>query len=205
MITEPVVLGVYGTSNSGKTTLFIELVSWITSKGFKVATIKKTNKAIQLDTPGKDTYQHGKAGASISVFSSEIETTGIIQKRISEIEIIDYLKRLDKFEVIIIEGSNGKDVDKIRMDSHCQLRENTIFTYNKDSEKIKEYLTNEIEKRKKEMKYKTILKVNGKKIGLSEFPNEFIQKTLIGMISCLKGVNSIEKLELSLDLIEKDD
>ena len=113
MITEPVILGVYGTSNSGKTTLFIDLVSWLTSKRFKVATIKKTNKAIQLDAPGKDTYQHGKAGASISVFSSEIETTGIIQKRINEIEIIDYLKRLDRFDVILIEGSNFKDVDKI--------------------------------------------------------------------------------------------
>jgi len=200
-----VILGIYGTSNSGKTTLFIDLISWLTSKEYKVATIKKTNKAIQLDIPGKDTYQHGKAGASITVFSSEIETTGILQKQISESEIIDYLKRLDKFDVILIEGSNAKDVNKIRMDDQCPLRDNTFFTYNKDNQKVKEYLLNELDQRKKEMKYQTLLKVNGKKIGLSEFPNEFIQSTLIGMISCLKGVNSVEKLELTLDLIKKDD
>jgi len=205
MIKDPVILGVYGTSNSGKTTLIIDLVSWLTSKEFKVATVKKTNKPIQLDTPGKDTYLHGKAGASIAVFSSEIETTGIIQKRISEIEIIDHLKKLDEYDVILIEGTNEKDVAKIRMDSQCPLRDSTIFTYNKDKQKVKEYLINELHRRKKEMKYKTTLKVNGKKIGLSEFPGEFIQNTILGMISSLKGVKSVETLELSLDLIEKED
>ena len=91
------------------------------------------------------------------------------------------------------------------MDDQCPLRDNTIFTYNKDNQKIKEYLLNKLNRRKKYMKYNTTLKVNGKKVGLSEFPNEFIQNTLIGMISCLKGVNSVETLELTLDLIEKDD
>ncbi|RLF59542.1 MAG: molybdopterin-guanine dinucleotide biosynthesis protein B [Thermoplasmata archaeon] len=203
VIKNTVILGVYGTSNSGKTTLIIDLVYWLTSKGFKVATVKKTNKAIQLDATGKDTFLHGKAGASITVFSSEIETTGIIQKRKSEIEIIDHLKKLDEYDVILIEGSNAKNVSKIRMDPQCQLRENTIFTYDKDNQKIKKYLINVLNMRKKEMNYKTTLKVNGKKVGLSEFPDEFIQNTILGMISSLKGVDSVETLSISLDIIEK--
>ncbi|MDG6219407.1 MAG: hypothetical protein QCI00_08195 [Candidatus Thermoplasmatota archaeon] len=33
------------------------------------------------------------------------------------------------------------------------------------------------------------LEINGKKIPLSEFPEEFIKNTLIGMLSTLKGVD----------------
>jgi hypothetical protein len=48
------------------------------------------------------------------------------------------------------------------------------------------------------MKYKTRLIVNGKIIPLTAFPNEFIQNTILGMISSLKGVREIETVELSL-------
>jgi hypothetical protein len=39
------------------------------------------------------------------------------------------------------------------------------------------------------------LKVNGKKIPLTEFPNEFIKNTLIGMIKSLKGLKSDEEIK----------
>jgi hypothetical protein len=41
------------------------------------------------------------------------------------------------------------------------------------------------------------LKINGKKIPLSEFPEEFIKNTLFGMVSTLKGVDeSIETIRI---------
>ena len=49
------------------------------------------------------------------------------------------------------------------------------------------------------MKYKTSLEVNGKDIPLTEFPDEFIQNTILGMISSLKGVKNIETVTLSLE------
>ena len=80
----PLILGSYGTSNTGKTTILEELISFLTNKGFQVASVKKTDKPIQLDTPGKDTYRHGQAGASPVVFSSEKETTLIFHHRLSD-------------------------------------------------------------------------------------------------------------------------
>ncbi len=52
------------------------------------------------------------------------------------------------------------------------------------------------------MMTKIELIINGKKIPLTEFPRDFIQNTIIGMVSTLKGVDEpIKNLSLT---IEKD-
>jgi hypothetical protein len=48
-------------------------------------------------------------------------------------------------------------------------------------------------------KYKTILTVNGKTIPLTEFPDEFIQNTILGMITSLKGVDEVKTVNLRLE------
>ena len=45
---------------------------------------------------------------------------------------------------------------------------------------------------------KVILDLNGSELPLNEFVNKIIIGTLIGMISTLKGVNTIEKLNILL-------
>jgi hypothetical protein len=45
-----------------------------------------------------------------------------------------------------------------------------------------------------------IIKVNGKKIQLTEFPTEFIQNTICGMIKSLKGVEKIKKVEITFEV-----
>ena len=42
-----------------------------------------------------------------------------------------------------------------------------------------------------------VIKVNDKKIPLSEFPAEFIKNTILGMLKTLKGVDEIEKVDIS--------
>lgn len=44
------------------------------------------------------------------------------------------------------------------------------------------------------------IKVDGKKIPLSEFPEEIISNAIVGMVKSLKGVDEFNKLEI---LIEK--
>lgn len=41
-----------------------------------------------------------------------------------------------------------------------------------------------------------IIKVNGKKIPLTEFPTKFIKNTIKGMLKSLKGVDEIEEVEI---------
>ena len=49
---EPVVIGFYGYSKSGKTKLITELISYNTKQNYKIACIKQTNKSYDVDKNG---------------------------------------------------------------------------------------------------------------------------------------------------------
>ena len=146
---KPVVLGFYGTSNTGKTTAIIDLITLLRLKGFTVATIKKTAHYIMLDTPGKDTYRHGQAGACPVVLSSSAETTFIVNKPLTEQQIINHLTSLSDVDIILIEGCSDDAIKKVKMDDDVETRKNTIFSYQMDKENIKNYVLDELGRRKK--------------------------------------------------------
>jgi molybdopterin-guanine dinucleotide biosynthesis protein B len=50
-------------SGAGKTTLVEALVSLLVASGARVAVIKHAHHAFDVDTPGKDSWRHRKAGA----------------------------------------------------------------------------------------------------------------------------------------------
>ena len=58
-------LHVVGRKNSGKTTLIVELIRELTSRGCRVGTIKHTHHHHEFDVPGKDSFRHREAGAAI--------------------------------------------------------------------------------------------------------------------------------------------
>jgi molybdopterin-guanine dinucleotide biosynthesis protein B len=64
------VLGVTGWSGSGKTALLIRLIPVLVARGLHVATLKHAHHAFDVDQPGKDSYEHRKAGASEVIISS---------------------------------------------------------------------------------------------------------------------------------------
>jgi molybdopterin-guanine dinucleotide biosynthesis protein MobB len=55
---------IVGRKNSGKTTLVCDLVTELSRRGLKVATVKHTHHHHELDTPGKDSHRHREAGAA---------------------------------------------------------------------------------------------------------------------------------------------
>jgi molybdopterin-guanine dinucleotide biosynthesis protein B len=64
------ILSVVGFSGSGKTTYIERLIPALTSHGLRVGTIKHDLHGFDLDTPGKDTWRHRRAGAAVTVISS---------------------------------------------------------------------------------------------------------------------------------------
>jgi len=59
------VLGFYGNSNCGKTTLIERLVAKYSGRGLSVAVIKHTaHRGFELDSEGTDSWRHEKAGAT---------------------------------------------------------------------------------------------------------------------------------------------
>ncbi|MAX63159.1 MAG: molybdopterin-guanine dinucleotide biosynthesis protein B, partial [Rhodospirillaceae bacterium] len=63
-------LGIAGYSGSGKTTLVTKLIPALTARGLRVSTIKHAHHNFDVDTPGKDSYQHRHAGATEVLISS---------------------------------------------------------------------------------------------------------------------------------------
>lgn len=59
------ILGFYGHSNSGKTTLIEKLVAKYKSRGLTVAVVKHTaHRGFELDSEGTDSWRHARAGAA---------------------------------------------------------------------------------------------------------------------------------------------
>ena len=48
--------------------------------------------------------------------------------------------------------------------------------------------------------HKMNIKVNGKQIILTEFPEDFIKNTICGMLKSLKGVDEIKNVEIKFEL-----
>ena len=75
-----IVIAVIGTRNSGKTTVVEVIIKGLTKKGYSVASAKHIpEKEFTIDTQGKDTWRHAKAGASTVLSISPNELT-IIKK-----------------------------------------------------------------------------------------------------------------------------
>ena len=60
----PPLLSFVGRSNSGKTTLIERLIQELVLAGYRIATIKHAGHGFELDTEGKDSWRHKRAGAS---------------------------------------------------------------------------------------------------------------------------------------------
>lgn len=191
----PFVLGVYGKSNTGKTMLIGALIQKLTEKGLNVATIKVTDKPISIDREGKDTWKHAEKGATLVVFSSPIETSLLLKKYQKISSVLPVITTIDNFDVVLIEGASDPNIPKIRL-GDIKLRENTIFTFNGDIDKVIQVILEKISERKKFMENQMIIKVNGRKIPLTEFPEEIIKNTIVGLLKSLKGVEEITDVEI---------
>jgi len=60
-----------GRSNSGKTTLIERLIAALVQDGYRIATIKHAGHGFNLDTEGKDSWRHKRAGASTVIVTTK--------------------------------------------------------------------------------------------------------------------------------------
>ncbi len=193
----PAVFGVYGESNSGKTRLIVEIIKRLTKEGFKVASIKISDKKITIDKKEKDTWKHAEAGSSLVVLSSKDETDFLIKNKLKTKKIIDKINFISEYDLIVIEGANDDFTPKIKL-GKIKERKNTIITYDGDFENLIKTIKKEIIMRKNMEKIS--IKVNGKQIPLTEFPAEFIINTITGMLKSLKGVKEIKNVQINIKI-----
>jgi len=106
----PLTIFVLGTSGSGKTTTIEYLTSHLTKLGFHVGVIKHIHEGgLSLDTQGKDTWRHARAGAEIVAAVAPKELM-VFKKTSDENRLADVIKslRTEPIDVLFLEGFSAE-------------------------------------------------------------------------------------------------
>lgn len=98
------VLGICGYSGSGKTTLIESLIPYLTSKGFRVLTIKHDVHGLNVDRPGKDSDRFFRAGSDVMANGPG---EGLVRRHDSgtgqDLESI-VREMIQQYDLILVEG-----------------------------------------------------------------------------------------------------
>jgi molybdopterin-guanine dinucleotide biosynthesis protein B len=101
-----VLVAVVGSSESGKTTAIEALIKGLTKQGYTIASAKRIPEPeFTIDTEGKDTWRHAKAGAStvLSVAPKELAVIKKVETKNYTLEQI-VTEIPDETDIILIEG-----------------------------------------------------------------------------------------------------
>jgi len=110
------VLGIAGWSGAGKTTLLTKLIPLFVSRGLRVATLKHAHHAFDVDQPGKDSYEHRKAGASEVIISSARRWAQMHEIGDgAEATLPELLMKLSPCDLVLVEGFKSERHPKLEV------------------------------------------------------------------------------------------
>lgn len=95
------VVAVVGYRGAGKTRVVEALVRELSSRGYRVGTVKHATPHHILDTPGKDTWRHRRAGAEASAIIADGRAAIFLDRSLDATEA---LKLLGSLDLAILEG-----------------------------------------------------------------------------------------------------
>lgn len=101
------ILAVVGRKNSGKTRIVEYLVSNLAATGIRIAVLKHVHHPdFTLDTPGKDSWKHARAGARVVVIVGKNEIAVIKKVDTSNYDMDELLSTLkeENLDLICLEG-----------------------------------------------------------------------------------------------------
>jgi molybdopterin-guanine dinucleotide biosynthesis protein B len=212
------IISIVGKSDSGKTTLIEKLVPELTRRGYRIATVKHDVHGFEVDQEGKDSWRHKQAGAHTVVISSSNKVALIrdVEKDLTLEEIRD--KFIQDVDLVLSEGYKKDVQPKIeifRKEKHqellCTKDDNLIAIISNKKFRVgvscfflddikgvadfieKRYL---ISKREREVS----LKINGKRIPMKPFVEDFLANSVTGMVASLRGCNSPKRIEILIDV-----
>jgi molybdopterin-guanine dinucleotide biosynthesis protein B len=120
----PKVIGVAGWKNSGKTTLVTRLITELTRRGFRVATIKHAHHNFQIDDAETDSARHRRAGAmQVAVVSAKRWAMVRELRDEPEPSLETTIARLDPCDLVIVEGYKAASIPKIETRRREAVRE----------------------------------------------------------------------------------
>ena len=110
------IFGLAGWSGSGKTSLMVRLLPELVGRGLSVSTMKHAHHAFDVDTPGKDSYEHRRAGATEVLVTSANRWALMHEHRgAPEAQMEDLVARMSPVDLLLIEGFKHHAHDKLEV------------------------------------------------------------------------------------------
>ncbi|MDY6830885.1 MAG: molybdopterin-guanine dinucleotide biosynthesis protein B [Thermodesulfobacteriota bacterium] len=102
------IIHIVGRSKNGKTTLILEVIAELRKRSLAVGTLKHSGHAHELETPGKDSWRHRKAGAVPSAVATTDQMAVYLPRKPDE-NPFDRLGHLfAECDIVLVEGyANG--------------------------------------------------------------------------------------------------
>lgn len=111
------VVGFAAYSGAGKTTLVEALIPRFVARGLRVAVIKHAHHRFDVDTPGKDSWRHRKAGAREVLVVSDVRMA--LMREFAEPgtpPVHELIARIDpSVDWLLVEGFRGSDLPKVEV------------------------------------------------------------------------------------------
>ncbi|MGQ9483703.1 MAG: molybdopterin-guanine dinucleotide biosynthesis protein B [Desulfosoma sp.] len=209
---------VVGASNVGKTTFLEKLIPALTRRGYLVGTVKHDVHGFDMDREGKDTWRHARAGAQTIAISSP-ERVASIRTVPHELPLEDVVARYFWDEdLVLAEGFKRSIFPKIEVfrsaiepQPLCSSADNLIalvtdapveadvprFGFD-DVEGVAHFLESRYLKDRK--RPRVLVQLDGKKLPMKDFVQDFIAGGLLGMVSQLRGWKRPKQLRVTITL-----
>lgn len=110
-------LGIVAYSGTGKTTLLKQLIPYLRQRGIRTGLIKHTHHDVDVDTPGKDSYELRKSGADQTMVACN-NRWALMTETPQQDWDLEYLATRfdsDNLDMILVEGFKHEDIDKIAL------------------------------------------------------------------------------------------
>ncbi|GKX45027.1 molybdopterin-guanine dinucleotide biosynthesis protein MobB [Pectobacterium carotovorum subsp. carotovorum] len=111
-------LAIVAYSGTGKTTLLKHVIPLLTNNGIRVGLIKHTHHQMDIDTPGKDSYELRKAGAAQTIVASSQRWALMTETPDQEEPNIYHLAgKMDAstLDLVLVEGFKHERIAKIAL------------------------------------------------------------------------------------------
>ncbi|MFO8034012.1 MAG: molybdopterin-guanine dinucleotide biosynthesis protein B [Candidatus Bipolaricaulota bacterium] len=103
-----------GHHNAGKTALIRRLIPALRARGLRVGTAKHVAPDVELDSPGKDSYIHRRAGAERVLVLSD--SGGALLWEHAELAVEQHVQRyLGDLDLVLLEGFKHSSLPKIEV------------------------------------------------------------------------------------------
>ena len=109
-------LGIVGFKNACKTTLTERLVRELTSRRYRIATVKHAHHAFDIDQEGRDSWRHRQAGASeVAIVSANRWALVHELRGTPEPALQDIIGKLGPCDLVLTEGYKWEKHPKIEV------------------------------------------------------------------------------------------